>query len=81
MERLRILKTLREQNGKNINSNEKKRYLLNSYRVLLTRARQWMVIFIPEGDISDRTMHPNYYESVYQYFVQCGVPTIVSNPH
>jgi hypothetical protein len=65
----------------NINRDEKKRYLLNSYRVLLTRARQGMVIFIPEGDITDRTMQPNYYESVYQYFLQCGVPTIGSNPH
>ena len=65
----------------NINRDEKKRYLLNSYRVLLTRARQGMVIFIPEGDITDRTMQPNYYESVYRYFLQCGVPTIGSNPH
>ena len=65
----------------NINRDEKKRYLLNSYRVLLTRARQGMVIFIPEGDITDRTMQPNYYESVYQYFLQCGVPTIGSDLH
>ena len=65
----------------NINRDEKKRYLLNSYRVLLTRARQGMVIFIPEGDITDRTMQPNYYEPVYQYFLQCGVPTIGSNSH
>ena len=65
----------------NINRDEKKRYLLNSYRVLLTRARQGMVIFIPEGDITDRTMQPNYYEPVYQYFLQCGVPTIGSNTH
>jgi hypothetical protein len=40
-----------------------------------------MVIFIPEGDVTDRTMQPNYYESVYQYFLQCGVPNIGSNPH
>ena len=60
----------------NINRNENKRFLLNSYRVLLTRARQGMVIFIPEGDITDRTMLPSYYEPVYKYFTQCGIPTL-----
>lgn len=49
------------------------RYLLNSYRVLLTRARQGMVIFIPIGDPSDKTRPPEFYEPIYQYFIQCGV--------
>ena len=49
---------------------------LNAYRVLLTRARQGMVVFIPEGDESDRTRNPEFYEPVFQYFIQCGVPCI-----
>jgi hypothetical protein len=69
-------KNFKGTDWQNINRDEKKRYLLNSYRVLLTRARQGMVIFIPEGDFTDRTMLPNYYEPVYQYFLKCGLPTI-----
>ena len=69
-------KNFKGTDWQNINRDEKKRYLLNSYRVLLTRARQGMVIFIPEGDFTDRTMLPNFYEPVYQYFLKCGLPTI-----
>ncbi len=52
------------------------RYLLNAYRVLLTRARQGMVIFIPEGDATDATRLPEFYDPVYQYMVDCGVTAI-----
>jgi len=55
------------------NNEIRKRYLLNTYRVLLTRARQGMVIFIPEGDPSDRTRQPEFYDPLYQYFIQCGL--------
>ena len=60
----------------NINNELKKRYLLNTYRVLLTRARQGMIIFIPEGDESDRTRKPEYYDPIFNYFLQCGVPCL-----
>ncbi len=69
-------KNFRGTEWQNINQEIKQRYLLNTYRVLLTRARQGMVIFIPEGDISDRTRNPDFYDPVFQYFVQCGVSTI-----
>jgi hypothetical protein len=52
------------------------RYLLNAYRVLLTRARQGMVIFIPEGDATDATRLPEFYDPVYQYMTDCGVTAI-----
>jgi DUF2075 family protein len=51
-------------------------YLLNSYRVLLTRARQGMVIFVPKGDANDETRLPAFYESIHEYFVEIGIPTI-----
>lgn len=69
-------KNFRGTEWQNINNEIRKRYLLNAYRVLLTRARQGMVIFIPEGDSSDRTRLPEFYNPVYQYFMDCGVPCI-----
>lgn len=60
----------------NINNEIRRRYLLNAYRVLLTRARQGMVIFIPKGNKIDKTRKHEYYDPVYDYFVQCGVQSI-----
>ncbi len=69
-------KNFRGTEWQNINDVTRRRYLLNTYRVLLTRARQGMVIFIPEGDESDRTRRPEFYNPVFQYFIQCGVPCV-----
>ena len=66
-------KNFRGTEWQNINDEIRKRYLLNTYRVLLTRARQGMVVFVPEGDELDRTRKPEFYEPVFQYFIQCGV--------
>ena len=51
----------------NVNSEDKKLYLKNAYRVLLTRARQGMAIYVPEGDESDATRIPKYYDKTYDY--------------
>ncbi|WJW76181.1 DUF2075 domain-containing protein [Thiohalobacter sp. IOR34] len=69
-------KSFRGTEWQNINDEIRRRYLLNAYRVLLTRARQGMVIFIPEGDESDRTRKPDFYNPVFQYFMECGVACI-----
>lgn len=69
-------KNFRGTEWQNINDDIRRRYLLNTYRVLLTRARQGMIIFIPEGDESDRTRKPEFYDPVYEYFKECGVPYI-----
>lgn len=45
----------------------------NAYRVLLTRARQGMVIFVPKGDPSDPTRDPGEFERTADYLLQCGV--------
>lgn len=52
---------------------ERKKYLLNAYRVLLTRARQGMVIVVPSGEINDPTRSPIYYDSTYQYLLSLGI--------
>jgi hypothetical protein len=57
----------------NINKAERKMYLKNAYRVLLTRARQGMVIVVPEGDSYDRTRKADYYDSTYDYLKGIGL--------
>lgn len=42
-------------------------HLINSYRVLLTRARQGMVIYVPKGIADDPTVNPDWYNSIYNY--------------
>ena len=59
-----------------INDDLKATYLKNSYRVLLTRARQGMVIFIPRGDINDDTRNPYDYDGVYNYLKSKGIKDV-----
>jgi len=60
----------------NINKEERKQYLKNAYRVLLTRARQGMVIVVPEGDIDDHTRNPEFYDVTYSYLAEIGFTVI-----
>jgi hypothetical protein len=60
----------------NIKNQENQSYLKNAYRVLLTRARQGMVIFVPPGDRTDHTRLPEYYDQTFGYLVQLGLPSI-----
>lgn len=60
----------------NIRSEERKAYQINAYRVLLTRARQGMVICIPEGNPDDATRLPEFYDGTYEYFKQIGLEEI-----
>lgn len=53
-----------------------KEFLKNTYRVLLTRARQGMVIFIPEGDILDHTRPEKFYEGTWDYLKSLGIKEI-----
>ncbi|QSB27043.1 DUF2075 domain-containing protein [Flavobacterium sp. CLA17] len=52
----------------NINSSEITSYLINSYRVLLTRARQGMVIYIPYGNNEDITRPEFMYDGTFEFF-------------
>jgi len=54
----------------NINQEIKKKYLLNTYRVLLTRARQGFVIYIPEGNSEDKTRKKEFYDETYNYLTE-----------
>ena len=60
----------------NINKEERKQYQKNAYRVLLTRARQGMVIVVPEGNPDDPTRLPEIYDSTYNYLRSVGFKEI-----
>jgi len=55
---------------------DRKRYLLNAYRVLLTRARQGMVLVVPEGDSNDPTRAPAMYDPAFRMLAETGVPVL-----
>jgi hypothetical protein len=56
----------------NIIKGERKQYLKNAYRVLLTRARQGIIIVVPYGDIEDPTRKEEYYDGTFNYFKEIG---------
>jgi hypothetical protein len=57
-------------------ADERKRYLKNAYRVLLTRARQGMVVVVPRGDDEDPTRDPAYYDQTFDYLSRSGMTLI-----
>jgi hypothetical protein len=60
----------------NIQNENDKTYLQNAYRVLLTRARQGLIIYIPEGDDLDHTRPKELYDKTFNYFQSCGIQNI-----
>lgn len=59
-----------------INKRQRQDFLKNAYRVLLTRARQGMVIVVPCGDESDQTRSPAYYDQTFEYLKSLGLQTL-----
>jgi hypothetical protein len=55
---------------------ERQMYLKNAYRVLLTRARQGMVIVVPQGDEFDHTRRPEFYDPTFRYLQRIGLPVL-----
>jgi hypothetical protein len=60
----------------NINKEDARLFLKNAYRVLLTRARQGMIIFIPEGSNDDPTREPSFYDPTFEYLHSLGLAVI-----
>ncbi len=71
-----IYKSFIGSGWQNIRQEQRQAYLKNAYRVLLTRARQGMVIVVPAGEPEDPTRHPDFYDPVYRYLVETGIPSI-----
>ena len=63
------------------NNEEQRKYMLNAYRVLLTRARQGIVVCVPEGNPrlnsegfpEDATRLPAFYDGTYKYLKSIGI--------
>jgi Uncharacterized conserved protein (DUF2075) len=71
--RFRAFKGTRWQEIRDVDA---QRYRLNAYRVLLTRARQGMVIFVPAGDSADQTRSPEFYDPTWHYLRSIGLPEL-----
>lgn len=55
---------------------ERQTYLKNAYRVLLTRARQGMVVVVPPGSTEDLTRKPEFYDRTFEYLQNIGFKVI-----
>jgi DUF2075 family protein len=65
--------SFRGNKWQHINKPERQIYQKNAYRVLLTRARQGMVLFVPEGDDRDHTRPKMFYDQTYRYLKGIGI--------
>ncbi len=61
-------------------ADQRRAYTLNSYRVLLTRARQGMVIFVPRGSAEDATRPPDAYDAIDAVLQSAGIPPLPGSP-
>lgn len=59
-----------------VNKAERKQYLKNAYRVLLTRARQGMIIVVPHGNGLDHTRQCEYYDETFNYLAEIGLDLV-----
>ncbi len=59
-----------------VRNEDRKRYQVNAYRVLLTRARRGMVIVVPEGSKEDPTRNRHYYDPTFNYLREIGLEII-----
>ena len=57
----------------NVHDPDIRRFILNKYRVFLTRAREGMVIYVPYGDKGDSSRVPGTYQAIAEYLIKCGV--------
>ena len=71
-----LYKSFKGTKWMNINKSIDQKYKLNAYRVLLTRARQGMVIVIPEGDEKDPTRQSEIYDPTWEYLKDIGIDVI-----
>ncbi len=60
----------------NVNDPIRQAYLANAYRVLLTRGRQGLVIYVPKGDTGDPTRPPQVYDDIAAYLAACGIASL-----
>jgi DUF2075 family protein len=69
-------RTFKGSTWQSVKDQSRRSYLKNAYRVILTRARQGMVLFVPPGDTSDPTKPPLFYDDTFQFLQACGIPML-----
>ncbi|HXU21120.1 MAG TPA: DUF2075 domain-containing protein [Verrucomicrobiae bacterium] len=71
-----IYKAFKGTKWQSISDESRRKYLKNAYRVILTRARQGMVLFVPLGEPSDHTRLPSFYDETFAFLHSCGIPSL-----
>jgi hypothetical protein len=71
-----LRKQFRGTKWSNINTSDAQVYALNKYRVLLTRAREGLIIWVPPGSASDPTRSADIYDPTYDFLVNAGMERI-----
>jgi hypothetical protein len=74
------VRSFRGTNWQNVAKLEDIANQLNTYRVLLTRARYETVIFVPRGNALDRTRDPAVYDRIAGFLSQCGARDLCPPP-
>jgi len=74
---LRDLRQTAPSAWKIIKRTEKQIYRRNAYRVLLTRARQGIIIYVPKGSEDDPTVRPEEFDATAKYLARCGVTPLL----
>jgi hypothetical protein len=72
-ERRWVLSRLVGTSWRRVKAGSMERYLVNKYRVLMTRARDGMVIWVPVGDVEDRTRPVAPFDETANYLASCGM--------
>ena len=76
---LRSLRPGPTNHWNSIKNPDKRSFKKNAYRVLLTRARQGMIIFVPKGDLTDPTNGPDDFNSTAEFLLKCGATPLPGN--
>ena len=84
-----LIRAFRAGNSKwsEVKSSERRKFRRNAYRVLLTRARQGIILYVPRGDEADQTRSPREFQETAAFLVECGAkriegdaPTLADEP-
>jgi hypothetical protein len=67
------LRQFKGSEWQSVRNEDERRFLVNTYRVLLTRARKGLLIWVPPGDVGDPTLDPTRLDRTYRYLLDCGV--------
>lgn len=74
-----VTQAFRGSKWQSVRDEARRAYLKNAYRVILTRARQGMVIVVPEGQRADWTRPPRFYDGTYAFLQACGLEQLPSH--